>query len=121
MSELFLNDKVKALHFHGTKSFIHALGTLNNVGVFNDVYKEIYLIELQLKIEHFVTHATFLNLDITVKDGVLIYKLLDKRDTFPFFIVIMPYMDNNISKSIFHTALDGKFLRIARSFLLRLS
>ena len=89
--------------------------------MFNDVYKEIYLIELQLKVEHFVTHATFLNFDITVKDGVLIYKLLDKRDTFPFFIVIMPYMDNNISKSIFHIALDGKFLRIARSFLLILS
>ena len=43
-------------------------------GVFNDVYKEIYPRELQLKVEHSGngTHATFLNLDITVKDGVFI-------------------------------------------------
>ena len=41
-------------------------------GVFNDVYKEIYPRELQLKVEHSGTHSTFLNLDITVKDGVFI-------------------------------------------------
>ena len=41
-------------------------------GVFNDAYKDIYTPELQLKVEHSGTHATFLNLDITVKDGVFV-------------------------------------------------
>ena len=68
--------------------------------------------------EHSGTHATFLNLDIVVKDGVFIYKLFDKRDTFPFFIVRMPYIDSNIPKSIFYSAPVGEFLRIARSSLL---
>ena len=38
--------------------------------------------ELQLKVEHSTTHATFLNLDITVKDGVFVDKLFYKLDAF---------------------------------------
>ena len=56
-------------------------------------------------------------MDITVKDGVFINKIFDKRDAFLFFIVCMPYIDSNIPKSIFDSALVGEFLRIARSSL----
>ena len=77
-----------------------------------------YPSELQLKVEHFGTHVTFLNLAITVKYGVFVYKLFDKRDAFPFFIVHMPYIDSNIPKSIFHSALVGEYLGIACSSLL---
>ena len=73
---------------------------------------------MQLKVEHSGTNATFLNLDITVKDGVFIYKLFDKRDAFPFFIVRMPYIDNYIPKAIFYSVLVGEFLGVARSSLL---
>ena len=68
LSELISNDKVKARHFHAAKRFIDYLGTLNDGGVFNDVYKGVYLPQLQLKVKHSGTHTTFLNLDITVKD-----------------------------------------------------
>ena len=67
ISELISNDKAKTRHFHATKRFTDDLGTLNDGGVFNDVYKDIYSPELQLKVEHCGTHVTFLNLDITVK------------------------------------------------------
>ena len=117
LSEFISNDKVKASHSHATKRFIDDLDTLNDGCVFNDVYKDIYPPELQLKVEHSGTHATFLNLDIMVKDGVFIYKLFDKRDAFPFFIVCMTYVDRNIPKTIFYSALAGEFLRIARSSL----
>ena len=70
ISELIPNDKVKARHFRATKRFIDDLGTLNNEGVFNDVYKDIY--SLNYNFEHTGTHATFLNLDITVKDRVFV-------------------------------------------------
>ena len=118
MSELNSNDKVKARHFQATKRFIDDLRPLNDGGIFNHVYKDIYPPELKLKFEYSGTHATCLNLDVTVKDGVFIYKLFDKRDTFPFFNVRTPYIDSNIAKSIFYTALVGKFLRIAFSSLL---
>ena len=71
-----------------------------------------------MKVEHSGTHATFLNLDITVRDGVFFYKLFDKRDDFPVFIVRMSYIDSNTPISIFQSAFVGEFLRIARSLLL---
>ena len=49
---------------------------------------------------------------------MFIYKHFDKRDAFPFFIVCMLYIDSNIPKSIFYSALVGEFLRIIRSSLL---
>ena len=101
MSELNSNDKVKACHFHATKLIIDDLCSLNDGSAFNDAYKDNYALELQMKVEHSGTYATFLNLDITVRDGVFFYKLFDKRDDFPFFIVRMSYIDSNIPISIF--------------------
>ena len=66
--------------------------------------------ELQLKVEYSGIHATLLNVDITIKDGVFVYKLFDKRDVFTFFIVHMPYIDSKIPKSIFYSALVDEFL-----------
>ena len=53
---------------------------------------------------------TFLNIDITVKVVMFVYKLLDKRDALPFFMVRMPYIDSNILNSIFYSVLVGEFL-----------
>ena len=110
MSELVSNDKLKARHFHATKRFVNDFGSLNDGGVFSDVYKGIYPPELQLKFEHFSTNATLLNIDITVKDGLFIYKLFNKRDVFLFFIVHMPYINSNIPKYIFYFLLLVNFL-----------
>ena len=68
--------------------------------------------------EHSGSHASFLNLDITIKEGLFVYKLFDKRDAFPFSIVRMPYVSSNIPESIFYSAMVGEFLRIARSTML---
>ena len=110
MSEHISNNKGRARHFYIIKCFIDDFGTLNDGGVFNDVYRDICPPELQLKFEHSGKHATFLNLDIIIKDGVLIYNLFYMLDAFPFFIVRMPYIDSNIPKSKFYSALVGEFL-----------
>ena len=118
ISNLISTDRIKARHFHSTKRFIDDLCTMNDGGIFETIYREIYPPELDLKIEHSGTHATFLNLDITIHDGKFVYKLYDKRDAFPFYIVRMPHMQSNIPKSIFYSSLVGEFLRIARSTLI---
>ena len=118
MSELIALDKVKAHHFHSTKRFIDDLCALNDGGEFGRVYKDIDPSELELKVEHSGSHASFLNLDITIREGLFVYKLFDKRDAFPFSIVRMPYVSSNIPESIFYSAMVGEFLRIARSTLL---
>ena len=118
MSDLITTDKVKARHFHSTKRFIDDLCALNDGGEFGRVYKDIYPNELDLKVEHTGVHASFLSLDITIKDSIFVYKLYDKRDAFPFSIVRMPYTSSNIPETIFYSALVGEYLRIAHSTLL---
>ena len=71
-----------------------------------------------MKCEHESTHATFLQLDITIRGGLAIYKLFDKRDNFPFFIVRMPDLGGNIPSHVFYGSVMSEFLRIARSTLL---
>ena len=118
MSDLISTDKVKARHFHSTKRFIDDLCAINDGNLFGTVYKDIYPEELELKLEHSGAHASFLNLDITINEGIFVYKLFDKRDDFPFSIVRMPHIDSNIPEFIFYSALVGELLRIARSTLL---
>ena len=85
MPELISIGKIQARHFHASKHFIDDLDTLNDGGVFNDIYKDIYPTVLQLKVEHSGTHATLLNSDINAKDEVFNYKLFDKGDAFFFY------------------------------------
>ena len=40
----------------------------------------MYSWELETKLEHSGRHATFLDLDIKIKDGIFPYKLFDKTD-----------------------------------------
>ena len=84
---------------------------------FNSYNKGIYSKELQLKVEHHGTHATFLDLDITVENNIFRYKLFDKRDAFPFFIVRMPHLDSNIPSKIFYSSIYSEILRISRCTL----
>ena len=59
-------------------------------------------------------YAIIFGLDITIKDNILVYKLFDKKDKFPFFIVHIPYLSINIPSSIFDGSLISEFLEIAR-------
>ena len=112
-----LNDK-RIYKFHSTKRFIDDLIAINDGGEFGKSFKEIYPVELELKVEHQGSHATFLDLDITISQGKFIYKLFDKRDNFNFFIVRMPNLTSNIPSTVFYGSILSEFLRIARSTLL---
>ena len=72
---------------------------------FLENFKDIYPEELELKLEHHGTHATFLDLDIEIKDGIFVYKLFDKRDAFSFDIVRMPFICSNIPSNTFYSAI----------------
>ena len=104
--------------FSGTRRFIDDLCALNDGEEFAKHCKEIYPAELDLKVEHQGSHASFLDLDITVVDGTFVYKMYDKRDQFPFFIVRMPHRSSNIPSYIFYGATFSELLRIARCSLL---
>lgn len=100
--------------FHSAKRFIDDLCSLNDGGAFGEHFRHIYPIELELKLEHQGNHASFLDLDITIEDGMFVYKLYDKRDKFPFFIVRMPHLSSNIPQYVFYGATFSELLRIGR-------
>ena len=60
---------------------------------------------LEINFEHSETHATFSDLDIKIEDGIFVYKLYDKRDKCPFFIlrscsIFYPELQNFIKDAI---------------------
>ena len=110
-------NKSKALKFHGVYRFIDDLCAINDAGEFSRSHRDIYPSVLELKMEHQGQHATFLDLDISIKDGIFVYKLFDKRDAFPFFIVRMPYLCSNIPTFIFYGTFKSEVLRIAKNTL----
>ena len=103
------SDKIRARHFHSTKRFIDDFCAINYGGEFERSICEIYPKELELKVEHQGDHAIFLNLDITIKEGIFICNLFDKRDSFPFSVVRMLHIESNIPQSIFYSAIKVSF------------
>ena len=79
-------------------------------GEFGNSYKEIYPKELELKLEHNGSHATFLDLDLYIENGKISSKLYDKDDK----DVRMPNIHSNIPSSIFYGTVMSEVLRIAR-------
>ena len=118
ISGLISSDIIKARVFHVVKRFVDDLFAINDGGEFGRNHINIYPIELELKLEHSGSEATFLNLHIRIENGKFVHSLYDKREDFPFGIVRMPHRDSNIPEKIFYSAVVGEFLRIARSSML---
>ena len=118
VTKLIRTDRYRGFKFKNCFRFIDDACNLNDGGEFQRSYPEIYPKELELKCEHEGDHATFLELDITIKDGIFVYKLFDKRDNFPFFIVRMPDLAGNIPSHVFYGSFMSEILRIARATLL---
>ena len=117
ITSLISSDKGRAIKFRYAIRFIDDECNLNDDGEFGRSYLEIYPEELELKCEHQGTHATFLDLEIYIIDGIFVYKLFDKRNDFPFFIVRMPDLSGNIPSHVFYGSVMSEFLRIARCTL----
>ena len=69
---------------------------------------------MQLNLESSGDHVTFLDLDLTLVDGHLDVKLFDKRDSFPFAIVRLPFLSSNIPTTMFYSSIGAEILRIGR-------
>ena len=91
MNELKKSDLIKARKLCNIFRFIDDLNSINDGGEFESNYSNIYPEELQLGKESTDKHeASFLDLNIKIKDGEFHFRLYDKRDSFPFSIVKMP-------------------------------
>ena len=83
MSSLISSDKTKAKYFHSRKRFIDDHCAINDGREFGRFVCDIYPKELELTVEHQSDHATFLTLDVTIKEGTFVSYLI-KETPFPF-------------------------------------
>ena len=83
-------DVVKAFNF--TTRYLDGLLNIDNT-YFAQVVSQIYPTELQLnKANPSDTEAPFLDLDLSITNGIVSTKIYDKRDDFNFEIVNFPFL-----------------------------
>ena len=114
--EIKKTDIARAKRFSYVFRFIDDLNSLNDWDEFLNSHKDIYPPELELGKENDdPSQASFLDLDIKVEDGQFIYSQYDKRDSFPFSIVRLPYKCSNIPSNMFYSSIVAEVLRIGRT------
>ena len=104
MLELKKKDLVSARKFGNTFRFIDDLNVVNDGGYFSEHFHEIYPEEMVLSKENKDTlTASFLDLDIEIRDNKFHYGLYDKRNAFNFAIVRMPFKHSNMPSFMFYS------------------
>ena len=115
VKEVKNKDIFIARKFRHTFRFIDDLLAINDGGEFERSYTKIYPPELELKKEHSGNSVSFLDLCISIKGRSFETSLYDKRDSFPFSIVRMPFKSSNIPSKIFYASIGAEILRIGRA------
>ena len=116
MNELKKDDLIKAKKRCNIFRLIDGLNSINDGGEFESNYSNIYPEELQLSKENIDKHeASFLDLNIKIKDGKFHFGLFDKRDSFPFSIIRIPDKSSNVPSSVVYSTIGIELLRNARA------
>ena len=97
LSDKYQADVVEA--FNSTSRYLDDLLNIDNP-YFAQMVSQIYPTELQLnKANPPDTEVHFLDLDLSITNGIVSTKIYDKRDDFNFEIVNFPFLDGDVSRS----------------------
>ena len=82
---------------------------------FEQMVGQIYPTELQLnKANSSDTEAPFLDLNLSITNGIVSSKMYDKRDDFNFEIVNFPFLDGDVPRSPSYGVYISQLIRFAR-------
>ena len=116
LKEIKKTNHILARKFGQVFRYIDDLLALNDGMSFETFFEDIYPEELQLNKENVDNYnTTFLDLHISIVNGVFTTKLFDKRDHFGFNITRLPYRDSNIPNRMFYSSIAAESLRIFRA------
>ena len=100
--------------FISTSRYLDDLLTIDNP-YFEQMVGQIYPTELQLnKANSSDTEAPFLDLNLSITNGIVSSKIYDKRDDFNFEIVNFPFLDGDIPRSPPYGVYIFQLIRFAR-------
>ena len=103
--------------FNSTSSTSRYLDDLLNIDnpYFEQMVGQIYPTELQLdKANSSDTEAPFLDLNLSITNGIVSSKIYDKRDDFNFEIVNFPFLDGGVPRSPSYGVYISQLIRFAR-------
>lgn len=98
--------------------YIDDLIVLNDKGLFNTIFSNIYPSILDLNSTNItINNANFLdmNIDINSSTNKFDYKLYDKRNDFSFKVISLPNLDSNIPKGAAHSVIYSQVLRFFKA------
>ena len=100
MLSLSDNDQSDVIEaFNSTSRYLDDLLNIDNP-YFEQMVGQIYPTELQLnKANSSDTEAPFLDLNLSITNGIVSSKIYDKRDDFNFEIVNFPFLDGDVPRS----------------------
>ena len=99
--------------FNSTSGYLDDL--LNDNPCFEQMVGQIYPTELQLnKANSSDTEAPFLDLNLSITNGIISSKIYDKQDDFNFEIVNFPFLDGDVPRSPSYGVYISQLIRFAR-------
>ena len=101
--------------FNHTSRYLDDILNLDNA-YFQNMIPSIYPKELQLnKANTSDTSAPFLDLNLTINNGIISSKIYDKRDDFTFDIVNYPHLDGDVPRATSYGVYISQLIRFARA------
>ena len=101
--------------FNSTSRYLNDILNLNNPH-FESMISSIYPKELKFnKTNSSDTSAAFLDLDLSIENGIISSKIYDKRDDFNFKIVNFPHLDGDVPKATSYGVYISQLIRFARA------
>ena len=100
--------------FNSTSRYLDDLLNIDNP-YFEQMVGQIYPTELQSnKANSSDTEAPFLDLNLSITNGIVSSKIYDKRDDFNFEIVNFPFLDGDVPRSPSYDVYISQLIRFAR-------
>ena len=100
--------------FISTSRYLDDLLNIDNT-YFEQMVGQIYPTELQLnKANSSNTEASFVDLNLSITNGIVSSKIYDKRDYFNFEIVDFPFLDRDVPRSPSYGVYISQLIRFAR-------
>ena len=102
-------------NFNNTCRYLDDIFNIDNP-MFSNYISNIYPPELTLnKANEDDTHASFLDLDLSIINNTISSKIYDKRDDFNFDIVNFPFLDGDVPRNNSYGVFVSQLIRFARA------